>query len=386
MAEVRKLTVLFVNNSYSVFGGATRSLFDLIESAKDMITPIVLLKEKGAVYEYLTSRGVECIVHNFSSIVRPSLHYSITKGKLLTHPWRYWLIKVVRHDISCVRFVKREMRDRRIDLVHSNTTTVVIGYKIARVLGVKHVWHVRENLVNEYFGKEKVVRSSLARKLVFKTDARIVISNSCKKYWGFTDINTWVLPDAVRFREDCCYIKEKEPYYLFCTWGLCEAKGASFAIRAFGLSGMAAKGMSLKLVGNASDDYIAELKGIASEYGCEDSVSFMLLQDDVKTLYAHATAFLQPSENEGMGRTTVEAMFYGCPVIGRASGGTSDLIEDGETGYLFNTDEECAELMKRVCSDNQSELILKAQDCVKHNCSIEDYGDKLIHIYNTVLQ
>ena len=62
------------------------------------------------------------------------------------------------------------------------------------------------------------------------------------------------------------------------------------------------------------------------------------------------------SEFEALGRVTAEAMFYGCPVIAHATGGTLDLVKDGETGYLYNTIDECAELIRKVCPENQEKV------------------------------
>ena len=105
----------------------------------------------------------------------------------------------------------------------------------------------------------------------------------------------------------------------------------------------------------------------------------------MKAFFAQAKAYINPSVNEGMGRTTAEAMFYGCPVIAHASGGTLDLVRDGETGYLFNTVEECAELMRKVCIADQEEMILRAQEFARENLSIDNYGKKLLEVYNSVL-
>ena len=92
------------------------------------------------------------------------------------------------------------------------------------------------------------------------------------------------------------------------------------------------------------------------------------------------------SENEGLGRVTAEAMFYGCPVIALASGGTLDIVKDKETGYLYNTSDECAELIHHVCTTPQETIILRAQDFVMQNLSQEVYGPKIMTLYNKVIR
>ncbi len=63
-----------------------------------------------------------------------------------------------------------------------------------------------------------------------------------------------------------------------------------------------------------------------------------------------------------------------------------DLVRDGETGYLFNTVEECAELMRKVCTTDQEDIILRAQEFAKQNLSIENYAPKIMEVYNLVLK
>ena len=128
------------------------------------------------------------------------------------------------------------------------------------------------------------------------------------------------------------------------------------------------------------------MKTIADSYGCSEYIDFIPAQKDVKPFFSQAMAYVNSSVNEGMGRTTAEAMFYGCPVIAYASGGTLDLVKNGETGYLFNTVEECAELMRKVCTTDQEEVILRAQEFVKQNLSVENYGEKVMEVYNSVLK
>ena len=91
------------------------------------------------------------------------------------------------------------------------------------------------------------------------------------------------------------------------------------------------------------------------------------------------------SDFEALGRVTGEAMFYGCPVIAHATGGTLDLVQHGVTGYLYNEIDECAKLIQKVCVSNQKEMIMRAQKFAINNLSLEVYGPKIMEVYNNVL-
>ena len=199
------------------------------------------------------------------------------------------------------------------------------------------------------------------------------------------DENTWVINNAIRSKNEICYFPIKEKYILFSSYYLSESKGTRTAIIAFAKSGIAEQGFRLKLMGNCDDEYKSSLVQTINEYEVGDSVEFVPCQMEVKPYFAHATAYIMASEFEGLGRVTAEAMFFGCPVIAHATGGTLDIVKDKETGYLYATIDECAQLIRKVCSENQESLILHAQDFAVNNLSQEVYGPKIMKVYKQVL-
>jgi glycosyltransferase involved in cell wall biosynthesis len=127
------------------------------------------------------------------------------------------------------------------------------------------------------------------------------------------------------------------------------------------------------------------LQATIAEYEIEDKVEFVPCQPDIKPYFEHASGYIMASECEGLGRVTAEAMFYGCPVVAHASGGTLDLVKDGITGYLFHTVDECADLINKVCNENQEKVILQAQQFAVEHLSQEVYGPKIMEVYESVL-
>ena len=76
------------------------------------------------------------------------------------------------------------------------------------------------------------------------------------------------------------------------------------------------------------------LKALAAEVGVQDKVIFTGRRGDVPDLMAAAEMMLVPSEAEPFGRTAIEAMALGKPVVGTRAGGLPEVVRDGETGLL----------------------------------------------------
>ena len=360
-------------------GGSTRSLLNLILSIKDKIQPIVLFPSQNVAYDEFRRNEIETIVHPFIK-----LYQRYSWKNVLLHPWRVFLIRFLRQDIACARYVKKYLDGRKIDIVHSNYSPIYTGYVLARILKAKHICHVRE-FIDLDFNYNIYGGIPLLRWLVNNADARVAITTAIKKHWQMPIQNTWVINNAILRKEEACYIPEKEKYILYSAYNMTERKGARTAIVAFAKSGMSKNGYILKLVGNCHEDYKSSLLQTLREYGMVNSVEFVPCQKDVKPFFSHATAYLMTSEFEALGRVTAEAMFYGCPVIAHATGGTLDLVKDGETGYLYDTIDDCANLIQKVCAESQERLILQAQDFAINNLSQEIYGPKIMNVYNKVL-
>ena len=86
------------------------------------------------------------------------------------------------------------------------------------------------------------------------------------------------------------------------------------------------------LVGDGPE--AAGLAAVAREAGITERVRFLGWREDVPRVMAALSVFVQPSANEGMGRSIVEAMAAGVPVVATRVGGIPSVVADGECGLL----------------------------------------------------
>ena len=78
-----------------------------------------------------------------------------------------------------------------------------------------------------------------------------------------------------------------------------------------------------------------ELEGQAARLGIGDRVHFLGDRKDARQLVSAFDVSVLTSLSEGLPNTVMEAMSAGVPVIATAVGGTNELIQAGETGYLI---------------------------------------------------
>ncbi|MDD6793805.1 MAG: glycosyltransferase family 4 protein [Clostridiaceae bacterium] len=110
------------------------------------------------------------------------------------------------------------------------------------------------------------------------------------------------------------------------------AKGQQFVIKA--IKGLKEQGVEVTyyLAGGGDQSF---LRKIALNEGVKDNVVFLgeLTRDEVCKYLDYVDVYVQPSLQEGLPRSVIEAMSRGCPCIGSRTAGTPELIEDK---FIFN--------------------------------------------------
>lgn len=76
------------------------------------------------------------------------------------------------------------------------------------------------------------------------------------------------------------------------------------------------------------------VEGLQSRRGGVVWIERMLPRDELVAVLAHGTVFVCPSVYEPLGIVNLEAMAVGLPVVGTATGGIPEVVEDGVTGWL----------------------------------------------------
>jgi trehalose synthase len=130
-------------------------------------------------------------------------------------------------------------------------------------------------------------------------------------------------------------------------------------IDAFRLTRQGHPGLQLALVGSmAHDDPEGwEYYNQTVEYADGDPDIFILSNlnnigaIEVNAFQVHSAAVLQKSIREGFGLTVTEALWKGRPTVGGRVGGIPSQIQDGETGWLVDSVDECAAACREILAN-----------------------------------
>lgn len=107
--------------------------------------------------------------------------------------------------------------------------------------------------------------------------------------------------------------------------------------------------------GEAYDGLAVQAKALAASLGVEDHIRFMGFRAPGAEWIGACDVLLVTAVDEPFGRTLIEAMIAGTPVVATASGGNIEAIADGETGLLAEPEnaEALAAAVARFLLDGQ---------------------------------
>ena len=90
---------------------------------------------------------------------------------------------------------------------------------------------------------------------------------------------------------------------------------------------------------------------------------------EVNAFQVHSDALVQKSIREGFGLTVTEALWKAKPMVAGRAGGIVDQIQDGETGFLVDSVEACAQALQTILDDPPAakQMALRGKEYVRRN-------------------
>jgi len=133
-----------------------------------------------------------------------------------------------------------------------------------------------------------------------------------------------------------------------------------------------------------------EIQLKTKELNLEEYVHFSGWSLDIENTYADIDALLLTSLNEGTPITLLEAMASGVPMIATAVGGVTDLISDGQSGYLCevnNIDEMVLKIKKVLFDpDKTKQIIANAKSNVQNRFSYQRLINEIEDFYSSFIK
>lgn len=332
------IRVLYFSPTSSIYGDniALLNLLDILVSER-RVEPLIIVSRKGPFTDRLDELRYKYIIHAFDSSLWPSLKTVRDAIFFLPRLVRYVFLPSIPARYAKLLNVILAFSP---DIIHSNNSCSLLGYRIAKTLDIPHVQHVREygklDMGRGYFfSKTSYIKKVLHRKedyVIFITRGVAESFWACLPVPKEIDDKIWrVIYDGVFSGSKMLNTisGEKGNYFLY-VGRLFPGKGVKELIRQFSLFCREDLTQTrLKIIGAGTPLYEQHLFSYAEQLGINDRVDFLGYKTNVYDYMKSAIALFVPSYFEGFGFITVEAMRNGCLVVGRDTGGTKEQFDNG---------------------------------------------------------
>ena len=327
----RRVRVLFPFVGDSV-GGAQVSGSALIENLdRSIFDPLVVVHEEGPLTAFLESKNIE-----FQLV--PLKAYLGRKRGLLNQLFALLVTapKLVRYLIG-----------NEIEIVHAQDGRMNLTWVLpSRLLAVPFIWHQRSKFAHSrllslgaafathIISISEYTFSTLPRKLRTKAST---IENPVE--------NVDLLLDRARSRVDLCSalnLNPEDPVVGFFGNLKKQKRPDIFIKMAAEYLDNAESTPTFVLFGADRDNLQSEFIDLSQRLEWEDRFVFGGFVMNPERWMAGCDVVVSPGVDEAFGRTLVEAMLVGTPVIAADSGGHKQIIKNGKTGILVPPDDVTA--------------------------------------------
>lgn len=321
-----------LDNEFPPLGGGTGVVnFHLLEemaTRQDVIVDLVTSSRSRTRYE--TERFADRIMIYKVPVDNHNIHHA-TNRELLRYSWRGWclgrrLVSQHRYDVS---------------FAFAGVPAGAISYLLRLTHGLPYVLSLQGPDVPGFEARYHYlypVLTPLIKRIWRGAGAVTAISAEQVAMARRTmdDLELVTIPNGV---DTTAFApaddRLQRTFTIVCVARLIERKGQHHLLQAFAHL-RAVCGEPVKLVFVGTGDAEPQLRELANRLNVADAVTFkgFVPREQMPPVYRESDVFVLPSQQEGMSIALLEAMASGLPVIVTDTGGTTELVTEGQNGEI----------------------------------------------------
>ena len=233
-------------------------------------------------------------------------------------------------------------------------------------------------------GKYSIGKSNIIRAVSSSTEQQVLDIDSSKSVVRFP---AWI--DFKDFQNIEPKPLSKDKFNILFIGSVTDRKKPHMIIEA--IQRIDDKSYHLSIVGPAPNEkYFKELKDLIDKSDLQNQVSLIgpVDRESVKDYYSTSNLMILPSISEGLARVIFESQVAMCPVLVTDAPGMSDIVIDGQTGYVFESNNlDSLSLKIEYIKNNYEEASLVAKNAkgfILSNYSEDNFKFSFKKLFDTV--
>jgi glycosyltransferase involved in cell wall biosynthesis len=334
---------LFFHIMKGNFSGAQKNIFRLLRRIdSDKLTPVLLGQDESDLTALVRENGMDVVIIPFpdSLEVYDQKLLKFNVGQMIRTFVGFW---------KYTRVLVKEFRTLKPDVIWcDNVRTFFTLYLACKRVRAKVIW----NIWSEPKGKVAWLLHRVALiladeiNLEYANQAHTVLGRFAKVgffkrkitpiYTGVTDFEPLT---GIDVRDELSL--SQEDILITMASNIVSGKGQLDLLKALEILSSDFPNLHLLVAGSPvlghseAFDYYERLKAYASDEHIVDHVHLLGWRSDIRDIYHASDIYVSSSYSESLPDAIRDAMNEGLPVVVTNVGGTRELVEVGENGYLF---------------------------------------------------
>ncbi|MBA4300746.1 MAG: glycosyltransferase family 1 protein [Cyclobacterium sp.] len=374
---VKSRNVLFLQSSSEGYGSGKIILQVLRFYQSQGFSPVVILTNEGPIQQMLAQLEIPFYVQNLGILRRKYVNPS-------------GLLNRLSKNLKAYRFLSELHQQYRFELVYSNTLAVIVGAYWAKRRQIPHIWHIHEILPDP-----RPLVKMLAGMLDQSTAMPIAVSRAVADHWQpfLKKSQIQVIHNGIPYAEFLADFRSAKIQVGFPAGKIIvgmigrinPGKGQLFFLELADQLAQKYSEIHFILVGDPFPGYesiLEELEKAIKSKKLEARVSYIGFRQDIPMVMAGFDIFVLPSILPDSFPTVIlEAMAAGKPVVATRSGGASEMVKDGETGFLIpiSSVEKGVEALEMLIQDTdlRQKMGKEGRRRVLEEFSLEAFEEKI---------
>jgi len=356
---------------------------DLYGASKVLISIIDILINNGfKVYLILPNNGPL----NNNKIIKKTNLKIINLGVFRKKYFNFFgLINRLYLIIKSFLYIKNFLKTNQIDLVYTNTSTLISPSIAAKFAGVPSIFHIHEiPNGNPIYSRFITVFLNLFPKKI------ICVSKSVYDFWiknGLKKSKAKIIYNGFNIKKSNSKILSNDKIVFTSISRIIPYKGHSILIRIFEMLCKKNKNIYLQIIGDTLPQYqkyLNELKIDIKKIGLNNKIKFLGYKEDVISILDRSNFFIHtPLSPDPLPTVIFEAIMCKTPVITNNLGGAYEILDQGSNGLIIKNDlvEESVEKIFSYMENKnqQNKNVEKAFNYVYENFSHKQFKRKILN-------
>ncbi len=303
------------------------------------------------------------------------------------------LINRLVSNIKAIKFLSNYIKNHSIDLVYTNTSTVLCGGIAAKKNDVSSIFHIHEiptgNRLYEFFSGKIINRYS---------SKVLTVSNSVKKHWlkNINENKIKRIYNGIILIESDSIIKlerDQDNFVISSVARIIPYKGHRYLIEIADELLKKSPKYRFLIVGDTLPSYVSYEKSVkqkVNDLGLENKIKFLGFRNDVSSILKQSDLFIHPAiAPDPLPTVLFESLYNDLPTVATNLGGAIEILDDGNNGLLipYNDSKKAANLINDYCADIklQKKHLDNSKNNFKINFSTESFNKNILKEVNNLL-